>query len=235
MARIIKKNPYDGLLFDTGLIQKVFLCASIIMTHAQNGRLAEILSRKDDGYPKRIIDDTDYLMHEVVGSLTQHAKYMGSRICQDWSGSKENSPEFLFSPQEREILSRVYEQYNSNMQDFEPNFDSFGDEMVISHVIATAIRVIGLYNRRTTTITLSLRDAIDFAVDMLPDAIDVESDLFNFAINQIQNTLGQDSGDNAGMFFSDEGFFDCWKEGDKDYRKELLMEYVRHELSHMGD
>lgn len=235
MSPLRTTNAYEALLFNQGLIHKVFMCASTLMSHAQNERLAEILSRTDDGYPERIINDFEYLYYEVASSLSNHAQYMGSRICQDWSGTEETSPTFLFSKQERDILSRVYEQYNSNMQDYDPEFDSFGDEMVISFVIATALRVIALFNKNTTRPTLSLKDAVNFAVEMLPDVIHDDSDLFNFAIKQIQNALGQDAGDNAGMYFSDDAIFEKWKEQSQDERKDALMQYVRFELTHMSE
>lgn len=73
--------------------------------------------------------------------------------------------------------------------------------MVVSHNIGTALQVLSDFNVRTTQPTLSVRDAIDFAVKVLPDVPHDDSDIFNFCIKQIQNALGQDSGDNAGMFF----------------------------------
>ena len=235
MSPLITSNAYEALLFNKGLIRKLFICASTLMAHAQKTRLSEILSRTDDGYPERLINDGEYLKFEVIPNILEHAKYMGSRICQDWSGLPHLSPEFIFSAQERDVLNRIFEQYNSNMQDYDIEHDFFHDEMSASYKIATAFQVITDFNTNTTQPTLSLRDAVDFSVKMLPDVIDRDSDVFNFCIKQIQNALGQDSGDNAGVYFSNDEFFDNWEDADNDERKSYLMSYVQYELINMGD
>lgn len=228
-------NAYEALLFNKGLILKVFSCASTLMAHAGNERLSDILSRTDDGYPERIINDAEYLKFEVIPSIEQHAQNMGSRICQDWSGTDNQSPAFLFSPQERDILNRIFQQYNSNMKDYDIDFDFFGDEFSVSRTMVTAINTLARFNTRATLPALSLRDGIDFAVETLPDEIDSDSDVFNFCIKQIQNALGQDSGYNAGIFFSNDTFFDKWGSAGADERKSYLMDYVKYELLNMGD
>lgn len=235
ISPLLTDNAYEALIFNKGLIRKVFLCASTLMSHAENHRLSEILGCTDDGYPECLINDEEYLKLEVIPNLREHAKYMGSRICQDWSGLPHLSPVFIFSPKERDVLNRIFEQYNSNMQDYDIEHDFFHDEMVVSHNIATAFQVLLEFNTRTTQPTLSLRDAVDFSAKMLPDVVDDESDIFNFCIKQIQNALGQDSGDNAGIFFSDEAFFDKWENADSEDRKSYLMDYVKYELLNMGD
>jgi hypothetical protein len=235
ISPLLANNAYEALLFNKGLIRKLFLCASTLMSHAKKHRLSEILARTDGDYPECLLNDEEYLKFEVIPNIREHAKYMGSRICQDWSGVKHLSPEFIFSPQERDVLNRIFEQHNSNMQDYNIEFDFFHDEMVVSHNIATAFQVLSDFNKRTTHPTLSVRDAIEFAVKTLPDTLHNDSDIFNFCIKQIQNALGQDSGDNAGVFFSGDAFFDDWEESDSDGRKQALMRYVQYEIANMGD
>lgn len=235
ISPLLTNNAYEALLFNKGLIRKLFLCASTLMSHAGKPRLSEILSRTDDGYPERLISDDEYLKFEVIPAIREHAKYMGSRICQDWSGEKHLSPEFIFSPQERDVLNHIFEQYNSNMQDYDIEHDFFHDEMAVSHNIATAFQVLSDFNAKTTHPTLSVRDAIEFSVKTLPDVPHDDSDVFNFCIKQIQNALGQDSGDNASIFFSDDSFFDTWEESDSDDRKQALMRYVQYEIANMGE
>lgn len=125
MTPLSTSNAYEALLFNKGLIRKLFICASTLMSHAGKPRLSEILARTDNGYPERLISDNEYLSFEVIPALREHAKYMGSRICQDWSGLKHLSPEFIFSPQERDVLNHIFEQYNSNMQDYDIEHDFF--------------------------------------------------------------------------------------------------------------
>lgn len=71
--------------------------------------------------------------------LYMHGNKVGDRICQDWSGSKEDSPQSLFTPEELDDLEFNYQQSNSNGKDYNPDYNGMNDEMVASFSIAQAI------------------------------------------------------------------------------------------------
>jgi len=69
-----------------------------------------------------------------------HGSIAGDRICQDWSG--ETDALDSLTPEERDILQRQYQDYNSGGADFLPGYFPY-DEMVISFAIARALELIG--------------------------------------------------------------------------------------------
>lgn len=69
--------------------------------------------------------------------LRMHGSIAGDRICQDWRGN--GSPEKIFSDIERDDLEYNHQIKNSCLRDYEKGINNFGDEMVISFVMADAI------------------------------------------------------------------------------------------------
>lgn len=74
--------------------------------------------------------------------LKMHGVVAGSRICQDWSGDDQLSPEIVFTDSELNDLALNYEQTNSNGDDYMEGFHGMGDEMKASFVIADAVGMI---------------------------------------------------------------------------------------------
>jgi len=68
--------------------------------------------------------------------LRMHARIAGDRMCQDWSGSKEDAPETIFTAKELDDISFNYEIYNSGGDDYSPEYNGLHDEMVISFSMA---------------------------------------------------------------------------------------------------
>lgn len=66
-----------------------------------------------------------------------HGNIAGDRICQDWSGEKENINRFTES--EKQEIAKIYEQYNSGGADYDPDFTGFHDEMMVSFMMARAL------------------------------------------------------------------------------------------------
>jgi hypothetical protein len=62
---------------------------------------------------------------------------------------------------------------------------------------------------------------------------DLDSVEFNGTLAEIQEHIGQDDGGFASVWFS--GREDEWVQGDKVDRKEMLAEYIKAELIHLGD
>lgn len=227
-------NKYQELLSTPGLFNKIISCAGNIANNSGSTQLANILLRTDDGYPEALLSDTDYLLHQVAFCLRQHAGIVGSRICQDWSGEAHQSPEYVFSTKEKNLIHYVYEQHNSDLKDYNEELDFFGDEMYASFALAEAIRVIALYHPNLNNQPkLSLVEAVTFSVKVLPHKLNAELDVFNFCIKQIQNAIGQLHGDNAGMFFSDDVFFEKWEIQNNKEKHAALMEYCMYELAHL--
>jgi len=224
-------NKYQYLISAPGLFAKIITCAGVIASKSGHNELASVLLRTDDGYPERLLGDPDYLIHQVVFYLKQHAEIIGSRICQDWSGKECNSLEYTLSPEERDVISYVYQQNNSELKDYSKEKDFLGDEMVASFSLAEAVRVIALYHTRLKNkVDLSLLDAVNFAIAVLPNNLNSDLDVFNFCIKQIQNAIGQPNGDNAGMFFSNDVFFRKWEIQNQEERRAALIEYCVYEL-----
>lgn len=71
--------------------------------------------------------------------LRMHAKTAGGRICQDWTGTVENSPLSVFTKEELDDLSFNHELDNSDGRDYDPACNGMGDEMVASFSIASAL------------------------------------------------------------------------------------------------
>ena len=71
--------------------------------------------------------------------LAMHGSIAGDRCCQDWSG--ESDPYEDFTKEERQALSFNYQQYNSDGDDYDPDFDGFGDEMVLSFTLSHALKL----------------------------------------------------------------------------------------------
>lgn len=72
--------------------------------------------------------------------LTMHGSIVGDRFCQDWSGEEKYNPSTFFNKEEREIVNYNYEIYNSNLNDYDKEFDGLHDEMVASFVIGEMVR-----------------------------------------------------------------------------------------------
>ena len=75
--------------------------------------------------------------------LSEHAATAGNRCCQDWSvGSEEiDPPEVGFTDIEKKDIAFNYQQWNSDGQDYDPEFLGFGDEMVVSLMLSRAINI----------------------------------------------------------------------------------------------
>ena len=71
--------------------------------------------------------------------LAMHGEIAGNRVCQDWSGDPDNSPDNHFDRLEKISLHYNYEIENSNLQEFDRSYCSLGDEMTASFVLATAL------------------------------------------------------------------------------------------------
>lgn len=75
----------------------------------------------------------------AAGILRMHGFVAGSRTCQDWSDSKEKSPEELFTKKELDDLSFNYELQNSGGDDYEKDRSGLHDEMMASFCMAAII------------------------------------------------------------------------------------------------
>lgn len=71
-----------------------------------------------------------------------HGDIAGNRCCQDWSGERKESPEFIFTDDELDQITYHYEAHNSNLVDYVEGEHFMGDEMVASFSIARALEVI---------------------------------------------------------------------------------------------
>ena len=78
----------------------------------------------------------------------------------------------------------------------------------------------------------NLAEAIDNFLATVPSTVDPGSDVFNDAVATIQNVLGQGDGGPASMFF-DDAWLEEWRGAHDEYRKELILKYVRFELSYL--
>lgn len=228
---IPSQSAYDALLKQPGLIQKVMFSAASLLSLAGKGSMATLAYPIESDW----FTQTGILL-EIQAALVAHAKSVGQRICQDWSGQKELAPNTLLSSQERDVLYRISEQDNSKMRDYIAGADGFHDEMCFSFAIAEAVRVIALYYRNASDSKGPLPDvktAVVFAAELLKDTVESESDVFNFAIRQIQVALGVSSGDAAGIFFSDDTFFEQWPSQTQAEREQALLKYVKFELDYL--
>ncbi len=68
--------------------------------------------------------------------LRMHGDIAGKRICQDWSGSKEDAPNAAFTKEELDTISYNYELYNSSGKDYDPAYNGLDDEMTASFSMA---------------------------------------------------------------------------------------------------
>lgn len=89
---------------------------------------------------RKISAETEIKVLKMAATILEmHGVAVGARICQDWSGDEELSPESVFTRGEMDALSFNYEQTNSGGDDYIAGFDAMGDEMVASFTIADAI------------------------------------------------------------------------------------------------
>ena len=71
--------------------------------------------------------------------LKMHGKDVGNRVCQDWRGLEDLSPEKIFTKEELDDISFNFELYNSDGKDYDQNHNGMHDEMVASFTISSAI------------------------------------------------------------------------------------------------
>ena len=83
------------------------------------------------------------ILKYAVVIINEHGSIAGDRCCQDWSIDKEviESPETGFTKQEQEDISFNHEQWNSNGEDYDPDFTGFGDEMSVSFMLSRALDI----------------------------------------------------------------------------------------------
>ncbi|WP_415913241.1 hypothetical protein [Neptuniibacter sp. QD37_11] len=75
--------------------------------------------------------------------LDKHAKHVGSKICQDWSGPEDLKPSRVLTDEQRDVLSYNIEIRNSELRDYEKGFDGLDDEMVAGFALASALTDLG--------------------------------------------------------------------------------------------
>lgn len=80
------------------------------------------------------------IFKSVFTILEVHAKFIGSRICQDWSNEYFKPIDF-FNEEEKSILYYNFELYNSNLEDYDEESKeiNFLDEMAFSFLLSSAI------------------------------------------------------------------------------------------------
>lgn len=74
----------------------------------------------------------------AVEILRMHGNIAGNRICQDWDGEMVNID--ALTPEEKNQIMMVFENYNSEGRDYEPDYFPL-DEMVISYAIAANVEL----------------------------------------------------------------------------------------------
>ena len=83
------------------------------------------------------------ILKYAVVILSEHGSVAGDRCCQDWSIDEEEieAPETGFTEDEKKDISFNYQQWNSNGEDYDPDFLGFGDEMSVSFMLSRALEL----------------------------------------------------------------------------------------------
>jgi hypothetical protein len=76
----------------------------------------------------------------LFDTLMHHADKVGARCSRDWDTSSHMLPSEYFTKNEFDYMYVVFETYNSNMSDYEPELGLADDEMTVSIACALIIR-----------------------------------------------------------------------------------------------
>lgn len=83
------------------------------------------------------------MIEMFISLLDANGKAAGSRICQDWRPTElAKEPSESFSYEQRDIISKIFQAYNSDTQDYIEGFDFFDDECGLSFMLAESWRLI---------------------------------------------------------------------------------------------
>jgi hypothetical protein len=76
----------------------------------------------------------------LFDTLIHHADKVGTRCSRDWDPRSHMLPSEYFTKEEFDYLYVIFERYNSNMSDYEPELGLGDDEMTVSVACALIIR-----------------------------------------------------------------------------------------------
>jgi hypothetical protein len=107
------------------LRSKVLLISGVILN------LKECLLKQTISLPARKM---------LFDTLMYHADKVGAQCSRDWDPRSNMLPSKYFTKEEFDYMYVVFESYNSNMLDYEPELGLGDDEMTVSVACALIIR-----------------------------------------------------------------------------------------------